>query len=231
MAVITISRQYGSGGDEIADRLCQIMDYRAFDKHLIARAAAEAGLTSQEIGDFPEDNYKIRGFFDRLFSRARSVARIMAASQDLTNMRYSADDLLLNEAYTLSLVRKAVETACSLGNMVIVGRGGQVILKDRPDVLHVRIVAPMEDRIQHIKSQMLTDRTQDQDLVDIRRAAQDLIESRDAASADYLKCYYDIDWADPLLYHLIINTSKVGYELAAELIGEAAVQLQTVQPK
>jgi cytidylate kinase len=62
--------------------------------------------------------------------------------------------------------------------------------------------------------------------VDARRAAQALIEANDDASADYLKHFYDVDWSDPLLYHLVINTSKLALDQAARLIVEAARQLE-----
>ena len=59
MAVVTISRQFGSGGDEIADRVCKLLGYHYFDKALMRRIATEASLSPTEIVDFSEDNYKI----------------------------------------------------------------------------------------------------------------------------------------------------------------------------
>ena len=56
------------------------------------------------------------------------------------------------------------------------------------------------------------------DTIETRRVAQDLIEQRDAASADYLKHFYGIDWSDPLHYHLVINSSKLSPDLAAQVI-------------
>ena len=69
MTIITISRQYGSGGDEIASRICNLLNYQMFDKRLITQAALDAGLSEQEAIDYSEENYKIRSFLDRLFSR------------------------------------------------------------------------------------------------------------------------------------------------------------------
>ncbi len=56
------------------------------------------------------------------------------------------------------------------------------------------------------------------DTLDTRRAAQDLIEERDAASADYLKRFYGVDWSDPLHYHLVINSGKLSLVLAAQVV-------------
>src|SRR5512139_726579 len=66
MAVITISRQYGSEGDEIAANLCQILGYQSFNKQLMLKVASEVGLTEGEVVDFTEDQHRVRGFLDRL---------------------------------------------------------------------------------------------------------------------------------------------------------------------
>lgn len=226
MAVITISRQFGSGGDEIAELICQTTGYHLFDKHILAKAAVESGLSEQEIVDYSEDNYKVKNFFDRLFSRSRPLAQIRIWKEDATGVR-TFEEMQFSEEDALALVRKAVQTAYKVGNMVIVGRGGQVILKDKPEVFHVRVEAPLEDRILRVRnSPLLANRTFDSS-VEARRAAQDLIESSDAASADYLRRFYGVDWADPMLYHVVINTGKLTVEQAARLIVNAAVQQVT----
>jgi cytidylate kinase len=56
------------------------------------------------------------------------------------------------------------------------------------------------------------------DTIEARRKAQDLIGARDLASTDYLRRFYGVDWADPLLYHLMINTGKVKMKLAVQMI-------------
>jgi hypothetical protein len=75
MAVITISRPYGSGGDEIATRVCELLGYRLFDKRMMAWEASQMGLTKDEIVDFSEDNYKVQGFLERLLRGPRVVAQ------------------------------------------------------------------------------------------------------------------------------------------------------------
>jgi cytidylate kinase len=116
-------------------------------------------------------------------------------------------------------VQKAIKTACREGNMIVVGRGGQALLQDCPDTLHVRIEAPLEDRIQRVK---VTHRLE-------RRAAQDLINERDQASAEYVQRLYGADWADSRLYHMILNTGKLELEQAANMIVAVVkqVSLQT----
>jgi len=220
MTVITISRQFGSGGDEIVERVCRILGYRVFDKTLIAKAALDAGLSDQEVVDYSEENYKVAGFLDRLFRRQQPVAQVRVWKEDVIGTR-QAVTVPLSEENALLLVQKAIEAACRIGNVVVVGRGGQVLLKDCPDILHVRIIAPLEDRIQRVKAEYKLE----------RRVAQDLIDARDTASADYVRRLYGCDWSDPFLYHIILNTGKLELEAAARLIVETAHRFQPVEIK
>ena len=215
MSVITISRQYGSGGDEIVDRICQVLGYHRFSKLHISQAAAEAGLSEREIIDYSEENYKVKNFIDRLLGRSRQVGEARIWREDAQGTRITELEPI-SEEHALALVKGAVEAAYRAGDVVVVGRAGQVILKDRPGVLHVRIIAPMEDRIQRVRGQYKLE----------RRVAQDLIDSRDAASADYLKTFFGVDWAAPLLYHIILNTAGMELEDAAHAIVELARSIQ-----
>ena len=230
MSVITLSRQYGSGGDEIADTISAITGFRLFDKHILSRAAFEAGLSEQEVVDLSEDQYKAQSFFDRLFGRSRPIAQVRTWKEDKGGVRLT-EELQLTEEQALAFVQKAILTAHKIGNIIIIGRGGQVILKDYPDVLHVRVEAPLEDRILRVRSYPEIAHRSFSDSVEARRAAQDLIEKSDSASIDYLKRFYNVDWSDPMLYHLVINTGKLSIQQSAWLIVETARQiLQKSEP-
>lgn len=225
MAIITISRQYASQGNDIAEKICESTGYYLFDKHIIAEAAVEAGLSDKEIVDFSEENYKIKGFFDRLLGRSQ-----LHIWKELEDGARTSEIVNLSEENALSLVRKAIEKSYQMGDTVIVGRGGQVILQDFPGVLHVRIEAPIEDRIDRVRnSPKLANRSFIGPL-EARRAALDLIEAGDLASSDYLRRFYGVDWSDPMLYHILINSSKMRIEQAANLIIEAA-QLFEKEPE
>lgn len=219
MAVITVSRQFGSGGDKIVEMVCKAMGYQLFDKQVIVEAARDAGLSDQVIVDYSESTYKVRNFFSRLFG---SGPKAVAWSESTDRQ---ADASPLSEENALSLVRKAVIYAHGLGEIVIVGRGGQVLLKGCPDVLHVRVVAPMPDRLQRLKNDPVLAGRVFNDSIEDRREERDLIRASDAASAGYLRQFYGVDWADPLLYHLVINTGFMPLEEAARLIVDAARQL------
>jgi cytidylate kinase len=197
------------------------MGYRLFDKYIIAEVAAEVGLSDEEIVDFSEENYRIKGFFDRLFRPSQAVVKIR---EEVEGGVQTAEEIRLSEEHAISLVRKAVEKAHEIGDTVIVGRGGQVILQDYPDVLHVRIETPIEERIQRVRDHpKMANRTFIGPL-EARRAALDLIEASDAISADYLKHFYGVDWSNPMLYHILVNTGMLNIDQAVQIIIGAAQQ-------
>lgn len=209
MTVITISRQFGSGGDDIALNLCKELGYQFFDKNMVLEAAKTSGLSSQEIVDYSEDNYKVRSFLDRLFGNTPILPYAGIWPDDLAVM-YGLEELKLSENDSLHLVQQAIQMAYQVGNMVIVGRGGQILLKDHPGVLHLRIIAPLQDRIQRVQKKL-------EEVKSPGRAA-DIIQQRDLASAEYIKRFYHQDLADPLLYHLVINMGKLSIDQVVQRI-------------
>lgn len=227
MTVITISRQYGSGGDETADLIRKETGYHLFDKHILIKAALDVGLSEQEVFDYSEDSYKVRSFLDRLFGRSAPVAQMHVWKEEPDGVR-KVELRDLDETQALTLVRRAIEEAYHMGNILILGRGGQVILRDYPGVLHVRIEAPLEDRIRRVRQRMASTERPFSSSLEARRVAQDLIAANDLASADYLKRLYAVDWSDPLLYDLIVNTHRLPAQAAARAIITVAQQIEAV---
>jgi cytidylate kinase len=216
MSVITLSRQYGSGGDEIATRLCEVLGYRYFDKQLLIDAAAQEHLTADQVVDYHEDTYKMRGIMDRLRGYRRPPG---AHPGSFAGFKVAAEQV--GENMLVWLADAAVRAAYEQGNFVIVGRAGQAILDDKPGVLHVRIEAPMERRIA---------RAAEQAGVSLD-AARLIVSERDRAAADYLRRFYGVNWTDPLLYHLSINTGRWDIEGAVELIVKAVNTLPRRAPE
>lgn len=215
MAVITISRQYGSGGDEIAERVCDILGYTYFDKNLIAKVAAEVGAFKEEqIVDISEDTYMMRNFMERLFGGRR----IKVQTGPLGGAKASQIQSLDGEQGVI-LMRSTIMRAYQHGNVVIVGRGGQAILREQPGVLHVRIAAPLGARVMRVKERKNITLGE----------ATDLTRSKDLATETYLREFFEIDWNDPLLYHLTINTGRFDIDGAVEIIVSALSRLKTVK--
>lgn len=215
MAVITVSRQIGSGWREVADRLIDELGLRMFDKRLMMQVAAEVGIHEAEIVDYSDDEYRARGFFERLFSRQRTVASITTRTRGSLGTEERSTQVL-DEARAIDLIRATIGAAYERGNVLIVGRGGQVILEDKPDVLHVRIVAPMEQRVQRI---------QDREDITLPQARRLAIE-RDRAKEEYLRTFYSIDPSDVTMYDLVVNTAKLGVNGTVSLITMAAKALE-----
>ncbi len=215
MAVVTLSRQIGSGGDEIAVRVRELLGYRYFDKQIMIEAAAEAGLCQEEIVDFSEERYKVQDFLSRLFrSGPRPVKEVLTR----TPFHQTIDTLNargLDEQQCAALVRHTILKAYETGSIVIVGRGGQAILRDKPGVLHARVIAPLDQRIQRLREQGMVG------IADIKAC----IAQKDRATAEYLKRFYDVEWNDPTLYHLILNTGLIDLDTAARIVVAAVEQL------
>jgi CMP/dCMP kinase len=217
MTIITISRQAASGGDEITLGLCRELEYRLFDKTILAAAAREEGIAEKDVFDFSDDSYQVRSFLDRIFGRMAVLPYGGFMSDDLYAL-YLAEEAKYHEEDHVKLVEKAVRFGCDLGNMVILGRGGQVILKDHPGVIHIRIEAPLADRIQRMMQEIKAENEGQESGKLIRSAAQESILQKDESSRDYLKHFYHVNWADPLLYHLVINTGKMSIAQAVKTI-------------
>lgn len=217
MPVITLSRQVGSNGDAIAEQICNRLNYRYMDKWLLNKVAADVGLSQNEVVDFSEEHYKARTFLETLFGpRNRVVASVTTRQRDTTG-----GDMLsisyLDEAQCMNLVRTAIMAAYREGNIVIVGRGGQAILQDRLDVLHIRIEAPLEERVRRIREKEMMSELE----------ARSHIAERDRSAAQYLERFFNVRWDDPALYHLVINTGKWDVAAAVDIIEHAVSQLQT----
>ena len=185
MAVITMSRQYGSLGNVVANALAERLGYRVVMRELINQAALRAG--------------------------APSVALAIIDELGLMGISPTQDEYL---AYSRA-VQTVMEDLAAAGNVIIVGRAGQVVLRDHPGALHVRLIAPLE-----LRAQRLAERHN----ISVHAAHAQAI-ARDRQRRTYLKRFYKIDWNDPLLYDLVINTAHLGAAEACNLIYQAARQL------
>ncbi|MEN2983844.1 MAG: cytidylate kinase-like family protein [Dictyoglomaceae bacterium] len=208
MAIITISRQYGSNGEKIAEKLARDLNYRYFDKFLMTEIAISSGLSEAEVIDFNEDNYKVKGFFEQLFRRREFVGEITVKEKDNVTGITSITTKTFDEEGGLRFVQAVIRKLKDWGDVVILGRGAQVLLKDNPKTLHIRIIAPLEYRIKNVmKERNLT-----------REESLRLIIEKDKSAEEYLKRFYNVDWNNPELYHLILNTGLLSWEQGVEVI-------------
>ncbi len=166
MAVITISRQMGSLGTEIAQEVAGKLQYEYLDREGIEQGLTAHGLAVPEVEKFDEKsppfwvNWQIQG---RKFYHAMQMVIYKAARR---------------------------------GNVVIVGRGGQFLLKGIPGVLHIRIIAPFQDRVQRLVAK---DGENEKELLRI-------LKQSDRDSGGFIRTFFDADWENADLYDLTINT-------------------------
>jgi cytidylate kinase len=102
-----------------------------------------------------------------------------------------------------------------LGDAILIGRAGNIVTAKLPNVLHVRLIAPLEDRIERICRN--DHKTPDE--------ARRFCLEEEQARTRYVKTYFHADINDALLYHLVVNTSRVGCDNAARIIGDALLHL------
>jgi CMP/dCMP kinase len=200
MRAITISRQYGSGGGEIAVRLAQRLGWQLIDHEIVAQVAHKLGITPEEAEARDEHT---EGFVARVLNTMQ-----LATPAALVPVAVSpVPPVLLEQAYREAL-RSVVETAANAGHAVIVGRAGQVLLAQRRDVLHVRVVAPLKQRITYVARREGRDEA----------SAQVRVRLKDRDRTRYLQMQYQCSADDPLLYDLVVNTGILDLDSAVDLI-------------
>ena len=178
MSVITVSRQLGSLGTEIAQRAAEILQFDFIDKEKIGKALASYGFPELEVEKFDEKKPPLW------------------------------DSLQIQRRKFLHFIQAVIYDFAQSGRVIIVGRGGQVLLKDLPGVLHMRIIAPFEVRIRRFMEQSGQDEKQ----------AARILRRSDRDSAGFLRSFFDVDWDDPALYDLMINTQKLSADTGVKLI-------------
>lgn len=198
MRAITISRQYGSGGGEIAARIAGKLGWQLIDHQIIARVAHVLGITE-------EDAHARDERVDRFVSRVVSTLR---GDEDRRGAAHIAHSHAPAEEAYYETVSQVVETAAQAGHAVIVGRGGQVLLRGQRDVLHVRVVAPLSSRIAYVARREGLDEA----------AARTRIQVKDRDRVRFLQVQHHCDPDDPLYYDLIVNSGVLRLESAVDLI-------------
>jgi cytidylate kinase len=181
MAAITISRQLGSLGEDVAQKVGQKLGYRVVSRDLVNQAATQckAPVGALEIID----------------------------DLGLLNLHPTTQD---RRAFLLA-IRQVMEKLADCGGIIILGRAGQIILGKRSDVLHVRVNAPKYLRAERVAHQLNIPHS----------AALAQVRASDRSKRDYLRRYYHVQWDNPELYDLILNTARLSPDQGADLICQA----------
>lgn len=196
--LITISRQYGAGGSPVAKIVADALGWQVVDNQLVERVAERAGVSPEEVAEREE---RAPSFIERL-------ARLTAL--ELPELFLPTADAIeeFGESHLVKITRTLVEEIAQEGRCVLVGRACAAVLARSADTLHVRLVADSAFR-QQIAIETLG--------IDPAEAAR-VVDERDANRARYHREYYDRDCNDPVHYDMVLNTGRLGFDGAAELI-------------
>jgi hypothetical protein len=197
---ITISRQTGTRADVIGHKLVDILNSYSDDDRT-QWTYFDKNLIEKVIED-----HHLPGILSKFMD-----------DDKVHNLKNMVNEILGNPSGQtfVRLVSETIWQIAKLGKAVIIGRGGNVITSRLPNVFNVRLVAPIDFRVK-----------QAQEAYDFRthQEAQEFIKKEDASRKNYLKSYFLKDIEDPLLYHLVINTSLLDFDETAELIAGSVMR-------
>ena len=206
MRAITISREYGSGGGEIAARLARRLGWQLINHAVIEQTARELEVYETEVEKYDEE------YVESTLSRIQNRIQQFAPKAFITSAGgpsiYTSPPRAAETGAYQDTMRQIITAAANTGHAVIVGRGGQVLLADKRDVLHIRVVAPLELRVAYVA------RREGPDLDAARRRVQ----AKDRARTRYMKTQYHCQHEDPHLYDLVIDTAVLDLDSAVDLI-------------
>jgi cytidylate kinase len=204
MATVTISRQIGAGGWTLGQRLAKSLGYRYVDEDMIHQVADKVGVSPEDVRAFEKEGAtKLMKFLDRVVSK------------DFIQRLLSDRHVYMDEKRYVGIVTAIIKELQAHGNVVIVGRGGQYVLKDYKDVWRILLVDDPERRILSVM-----------DIHGLKRdEAEKFIRIRDRIRTEFLNFFADVaSHDDPRSYDMVINMERVGMERAEDLIKGLVVQ-------
>ncbi len=193
--VITMAREFASGGSEIAQRVAELLGIPLYNKELITMAAKKSGLTEEAIAA----------------SETQRSGSLLYSLYMMGNTMPLADQVYI-------LQGNVIKEVAAKGSCVILGRCGDYVLRDRPNVLRTFVFAPLETRIANAKA-----RPDARDQAD--RLWETEIAKHDRARASYYNYYTENRWGEAKNYDLCLNAA-LGCETCAQLIVQAAKAME-----
>ena len=213
--VVTISRQFGSGGAEIAHLVAQESGLNYVDHEIIDEVARRLGVEVHQVAQQDEQTSGIVGHILKAIQSSNPFT-VNYSTLFGTNMAPTQS----GEVAYLGLTQRVILELATQGNAIIIGRGSQFLLHNAPRTLHIYIFAPRPYRISNIMQHFHLDHD----------AASALLDQRDYEHDSYLRHNYGSDGHQPSLYHLLINTSLFPFELAAHFISQALPLAKEIVP-
>jgi cytidylate kinase len=183
--IITVEREYGSGGGEIAQALAKQLGWKLWDQLLTEEIArlAECPKAVVERREERTDPLYYRLF--KSFLRGSYEGSINAHKLKL-----------VDSESILKITERVVQNAAKTGNSVIVGRGSQHFLRGRQDTLRVFLYAPRADKVRRLMARGKSE-----------EEAEQLVDTIDRERSDFIQKYFNVEWPDRAIYHAMINTA------------------------
>ena len=195
--IITIEREYGCGGGEIAQKVASRLSWKLLDQRLTEEIARLAHCPKGVVEAREERKDPLYYRLFKSFMRGSYEGSINAPKLNL-----------VDSETILRITRRVVEHAAERGNCVIVGRGSQQFLKNRRDTLRVFLYAPREDRIRRLLVRGTSE-----------KEAEELVDTVDRERAAFIAKYFHVEWPDRAIYHTMMNTA-IGAEVVVHMILE-----------
>lgn len=181
--IVTISREFGSGGREVGKRLADELGFRYYDREIIDEIAKETGMSKEYIQNISE-----KGIYPYSFQFAKSFT--------------SYSGVQSNQTEILVAQTKVIKEIAEKGNCIIVGRGANVILKDY-NAMNIFVYANMESKINRCREKAKEDEK------NTDKEMEKKIIAIDKARKNYHKIISDLEWGDKRNYNLCINTTNI----------------------
>jgi shikimate kinase len=183
--IITVEREYGSGGGEIAQMLATQLGWKLWD-HLLTEEIARLAKCPKNVVEVREE--KTDPLYYRLFKS------FLRGSYEGSLNAHKLN--LVDAECILQFTERVVQQVASMGNSVIVGRGSQLFLRDRSDTLRVFLYAPREDKVRRLLARGKSEKD-----------ALQLVDTVDRERMDFIQKYFNVEWPDRAVYHAMINTT------------------------
>jgi cytidylate kinase len=201
--IITVSRMFGSGGSDVAARVARRLGWSLLDNAIVDEVAQRLGLSRAEVSKTEE--------------RVPSLSERIAATMRMSTPEFVlpvADASMTETAETriVDVTQRVIEEAVQQGNAVLVGRGAQCVLADRPDALHVFCYAPKKFLVQYAIAHRGVNPAN----------AEHEVDKMNRQREQYVKRHWGRDWRAFENYHLCLDTGRLGIETAADLVVDAA---------
>jgi cytidylate kinase len=193
--ILTIEREYGSGGGEIAQLLAKHLDWKLWD-HVLTEEIARLANCPKAVVEVREE--RTDPLYYRLFKS------FLRGSYEGSLNAYKLN--VVDSETILKITERVVQHAAKAGNSVIVGRGSQHFLRDRQDTLRVFLYAPRENKVRRLLARGKNE-----------QEAQHLVDTVDRERADFIQKYFHTEWPNRDLFHTMINTA-IGDEAVVHMI-------------